>query len=127
MLNNYEALAKDMIIDFLHDNPDFDDWEDLHHEVFNTSYTFVYSSAAVDTLEVFGTWRAIAKVKEYEEFNFGEVYTDFSEPVDIANMLVYIIGEEILYSRLDLYDLTESDKGNEEIIRELIKRCEELA
>ena len=29
--------------------------------------------------------------------NFGEVYTDFSEPEKIVNMYTYIIGEEIVY------------------------------
>ena len=28
--------------------------------------------------------------------NFGEVYTDFSEPERIVNMYTYIIGEEIV-------------------------------
>ena len=35
-------------------------------------------------------------IKEYEEFNFGEVTTDLSEPERVANMFAYIKGEEIL-------------------------------
>ena len=35
-------------------------------------------------------------VKDYEQFNFGEVYTDLSEPEKVVNMYTYIIGEEIV-------------------------------
>ena len=33
---------------------------------------------------------------DFEEFNFGEVYTKLFDPEKVANMLAYILGEEIL-------------------------------
>ena len=39
---------------------------------------------------------AIGRVKDYEMDNFGEVTTDLSNPERVANMLAYILGEEIL-------------------------------
>lgn len=128
-LNNFEDKALDMLIDFLADNPDFEDWDDLHHEVYNADYTFIYYREAVDELEEFGTWEAIEKVKEYEEFNFGEIYTDLSDPVKVANMLIYIVGEEIIY-KLDVYDIVNAlwkDEEPEEINARIIEEARRVA
>jgi len=43
-------------------------------------------------------------IKEYEQSNFGEVFTDFSEPEKVVNMYVYIIGEEIVSDYLNQLD-----------------------
>jgi len=36
------------------------------------------------------------KHSQYETDNFGEVNTDLSDPEKVVNMLVYILGEELL-------------------------------
>ena len=41
-------------------------------------------------------FRCIEEIKEYEEWNFGEVTTDVSNSEKVVNMYVYIIGEYIL-------------------------------
>ena len=41
---------------------------------------------------------SIDKIKEYEQDNFGEVSTDLSSSESVANMLAYILGEEILFN-----------------------------
>ena len=57
---------------------------------------------------------AIKYVIDYEKSVFGEVYTDFSNPAKVANMLWYIVGEEELYSMFE--DCSEWDEWwNEEI------------
>lgn len=70
--------------------------QDLHHEAFNTDYYIIGTYKAKQWLsdKVFDV---IDFIKEYEEMNFGELYTDFSDPEKIVNMYVYIIGEEIVY------------------------------
>jgi ATP-dependent protease Clp ATPase subunit len=67
---------------------------ELHHEIFNTDYYIIGRYQAIKWLsdEVFNV---INFIKEYENNNFGEVNTDFSEPEKIVNMYVYIVGEEI--------------------------------
>jgi len=69
--------------------------DDLHHHAFNTDYYIIGRYQATQWLgeEVF---HIINFIKEYEMDNFGEVYTDFSEPERVVNMFVYIIGEEIV-------------------------------
>ena len=74
---------------------------EVHHEVFNTSYFYVYTSEAIEALEEYGTFKAIGEVQRYEKDNFGEVSTELSNPCDVANMLVYILGEEVVESVQD--------------------------
>lgn len=74
---------------------------DLHHEVFNTDYYIIGTYEAKKALEEYGVFDAIEKVQTYEKDNFGEVYTDLSDPEKVANMLFYIIGEEVLYEIMD--------------------------
>lgn len=69
---------------------------DLHNEVFNTDYYIIGTHEAKKALEEYGIFDAIGKVQEYEKDNFGEVYTDLSDPEKLINMLFYIIGEEVL-------------------------------
>ena len=74
---------------------------DLHNEVFNTDYYIVGTREAKETLEEYGIFEAIGKVYTYEKENFGEVFTDLSDPERVVNMLFYIIGEEVLWEMLD--------------------------
>lgn len=68
---------------------------DLHHYLCNEDYFIVGSFRARQWIgdEAFSI---IDAIKDYEESNFGEVTTDFSEPEKVANMYCYIKGEEIL-------------------------------
>lgn len=68
---------------------------DLHSELFNEDYAFIYSSNAEEACESVGTWSAIRLVAQYEKDNFGNVHTEI-EPCAIANMCVYIYGEFFL-------------------------------
>ena len=72
-----------------------ENFDDLHHEAFNTDYYIIGTQDAIDWLgsEVFNV---IQIIKEYEQSNFGEVTTDFSDPERIVNMYAYIIGETIV-------------------------------
>lgn len=69
---------------------------DLHNEVFNTDYYIIGTYEAKYALYEYDVFEAIEKVQEYEKFNFGEVYTDLSNPEKLVNMLYYIIGEEVI-------------------------------
>ena len=71
------------------------DLNDLHHEIFNTDYYIIGRDLAVTWLDSH-VFKIIEIIKDYESMHFGEIYTDFSEPENIANMYVYIIGEEIV-------------------------------
>lgn len=99
---------------------------DLHHEVFNTDYYIIGTWKAKKALEEYDVWEAIEKVQTYEKENFGEVYTDLSDPVKVVNMLFYIIGEEVLWNMLDEsetlnenWDYRADEETNAKILEEL--------
>jgi len=94
---------------------------DLHNELYNMDYFIIGTYQAKQFLgeEAF---EAIEIIKNYEQDNFGEVTTDLSSPESVANMLAYIVGEEILSESDTLSDkcdslLSEDDIKN--IIEEL--------
>jgi len=70
---------------------------EVNHHVFNTDYFIIgYYEAEKWLIDHYGIFNAIDKIKEYEEDNFGAVSTDLSNSVKVVNMLVYILGDEVL-------------------------------
>ena len=110
-------------IDYLKDNQPGCYGCDLHNEIFNSDYYIIGRYQAEQWLvKHIGIFNAIDEIKEYEEGNFGEVNTDLSEAEKVVNMLVYIIGEEILgesETLRDNWDSRLSDEDIEAIINEL--------
>ena len=100
-----------------------DDIHDLHHEIFNTDYYIIGRYQASQWLgsDVFV---AINEIKEYEQNNFGEVTTDFSDPERVANMLAYIFGEEVLYDVVDEVK-AEIEETIEDAVCELLNLTEQ--
>ena len=85
------------------------DVSDLHHYLLNEDYFIIGTYKAKQWLgsEVFDV---IETIREYEQSNFGQVTTDFSDPEKVANMYAYILGEEIL-SESDIYQQIQFDKN----------------
>ena len=99
---------------------------DLHDEIFNTDYYIIGTYEAKKMLEEYDVWEAIEKVQQYEEDNFDKVYTDLSNPEQIANMLWYIIGEEVLFEVVkksktlnNNWDNLATEKANKQILEEI--------
>jgi hypothetical protein len=90
---------------------------DLHHEIFNTDYYIIGSYKAEQFLQNSGVgiFGAIDIIKDYEESQFGTISTDLSNAERVCNMLVYIIGEEILNESQHLHDEWENYLTNENI------------
>lgn len=94
--NKDELLGhiKDGITIAKEDDPD--NWrEDLHFHLFNEDYYIIGTYQAKQWLgdKVF---HAIETIREYEQDNFGEVNTDFSDPEKVVNMYAYIAGEYLM-------------------------------
>ena len=68
---------------------------ELHHEIFNTDYYIIGTYKAKKWLGDYA-FDVIGFIKEYEQDNFGECYTDLSNVEKVVNMYVYIIGEELV-------------------------------
>jgi len=101
------------------------DVSDLHHYLVNEDYFIIGTYQAKQWLgsHVFDV---IETIREYEQSNFGEVSTDFSDPEKVANMYAYILGEEIL-SESDIYQEIQSDKNilEEDDIKNLVEDLKE--
>lgn len=96
-LNNIDMVedAKAKIIETLENG--YDGYLcDLHDSIFNEEYYFCYTDEAKNELENCEVFDIIGMIVEYEQDNFGEVNTDFSNPCQVGNMLWYIVGEEVL-------------------------------
>ncbi|HEY8390534.1 MAG TPA: hypothetical protein VIL26_06270 [Clostridia bacterium] len=100
---------------------------DLHNEVFNTDYYIIGVNQAKEALREYDVFNAIEKVQTYEKDNFGEVYTDLSDPERLVNMLYYIIGEEVLYEIMDNVNVfwdNWNNQANEEMNALILKAIE---
>ena len=116
--------AKAAIIEALTDGEYRGYYCDLHDHVFNEDYHYCYTSEAEDDLNAIGVFNAIGVIVEYEKDNFGEVNTDFTDPCTVANMLYYIVGEEVLYDLFDeceLWDEVRDDEATEETNEALVQ------
>ena len=106
-----ESLKQDVLsymISQLEDQVGLDnDVSDLHHYLLNEDYFIIGTYKAKQWLgsEVFDV---IETIREYEQSNFGQVTTDFSDPEKVANMIAYILGEEILFDS-DVYQQLQKD------------------
>ncbi len=100
MNNTIKTELKNYLLDCINDgiltNENKEDW---HFHAFNEDYYITYHSRAIEWLKTHNidTFDAINEVRQYEEDNFGEFTTDIN-PERIVNMLVYIYGEEIIYT-----------------------------
>ena len=83
---------------------------DLHNEVFNTDYYIIGTYEAKEALREYDVFDAIDLVQTYEKEQFGEIYTDLSDPEKLINMVYYIIGYEVIG---EMYDIeTFNDNWN---------------
>lgn len=134
MLQNKEEVLNEML-DRVEDyeGSDFDTFE---NEVFNDAGRNMYYNEAKDELEKFvsdedldgyetvdGVFGAIELIKEYENTEFGEVNTDFSNPCDIANMIDFIRGGNVFSDVMEKADLDM----DEDISAENLKLFKETA
>ena len=116
--------AKAAIIEALTDGEYDGYYCDLHNCLFNEDYHYCYTSEAEDDLNAIGVFNAISVIVKYETEEFGVVNTDFTNPCNVANMLYYIVGEEVLYDLFDeceLWDEVRDDKATEETNAALVQ------
>lgn len=93
----YKEIAQ-YIVDNIKDHID-SDTSDLHNALFNTDYYIIGYYQASQWLKQHDicAFECIEFVQEYENNNFGETHTKVNSEA-MVNMLVYVIGEEMLHS-----------------------------
>ena len=94
---------------------------DMHHEVYNRDNTYVYTADAKCDLEQIGTFLAIQTVMQYEQDNFGQTAPaeKYGNPCWVADMVVYILGEALIYH---LFGDDEDFQNDSDITPEIAQR-----
>ena len=86
--------AIDLMKDGIGEN---EDGCDIHHHLFNSDYFIIGTHEAKVWIEKnIGVFEAINLIVDYEKAHFGDVTTDLTSPEAVANMVAYIVGEEVL-------------------------------
>ena len=72
---------------------------DMRHEVYDQSETYVHYEDAERDLAQIDTFFAIRTVMQYAQDNFGQFAPaiQYGDPCWVANMVVYILGEALIY------------------------------
>ncbi len=94
---------------------------DLHNEVFNTDWYIIGTEMAKDALREYDVFEAIELVQTYEKDNFGEVYTDLSNPEKLINMVYYIIGDEVISELGDMDAFWDNWAATDEINAKIVE------
>ena len=103
---------------------------ELHDEVFNP-YT-IGNYKAEDLVKDYDICEVIEKIQAYERKKLDEVLTDpsdpdSSDPKKLANMLFYVIGEEVLDEMtegIELWNKIRFNQADEETNAEILKILE---
>ena len=99
-------------------------YDDLQNETFERCHYIIGTYKAKEALKQYDVFEAIEQVQQYELENYGELYTDLSNPEDLAHALYRVIGSKVLDDLENFYSL--SGIINEEENKELIKEINEL-
>ena len=111
-MNILKQDVKDYLVQQLQDDVGLDnDINNLHHYLINQDYFLIGYYNCRKWLEKESVFEAIEKIKDYEQSNFGEVTTDFSDEEKTANMLAYVLADEILNEN-NTYQLFSRMPGN---------------
>ena len=121
----HEAMKQEAIADIIEalENGFNGYYCDLHNEVFNTDYYIIGTYQAKETLREYDVFDAIELVQTYEKEQFGEIYTDLSDPEKLINMVYYIIGDEVIGEMYEIeafednWNNTADDETNAVIIK----------
>jgi hypothetical protein len=101
---------------------------DLHNEVFNTDYYIIGTYEAKEALKEYDVFEAIELVQTYEKDNFGEIYTELSNPEKLINMVYYIVGDEVICEMNEIEEFSDkwNELADEEINFEIAKAMREM-
>ena len=69
---------------------------DLHNELYGAQQHYIYYADDEDVTAELDVWECIGAVQKYEQDQFGEVYTPLSDACRVENMVVSIMGYELL-------------------------------
>tara|TARA_R100000329_G_scaffold145576_2_gene131256 strand:+ start:340 stop:675 length:336 start_codon:yes stop_codon:yes gene_type:complete len=100
-INTIKTELKEYIKESIQDFTEHDfQHDDLHHYIFNQDYYIIGYYKAEQWLKKhnISIFEGIRFVQDYERENFGsDAVKNYDNAETLVNMIVYIIGEELIY------------------------------
>ena len=113
---------RDYFNDFINDRDDEwieDNIDNIYNYAFNENYYMIGTYRCEQWLGD-QAFKVIAIIKDYEQDNFGQVDTDLSDPEEVVNMFVYIVGEQVVQNWKEFLNFQEENqKKMDKIINSL--------
>ena len=69
---------------------------DIHNELYGAQQYYILYAHAREAADEIGVWECIGVVQKYEQDQFGEVYTPLADACRVSDMVVSIMGYELL-------------------------------
>ena len=113
---------RDYFNDFINDRDD--EWIEeniyyIHHYAFNENDYLIGTYRCEQWLGD-QAFKVIGIIKDYEQDNFGQVDTDLSDPEEVVNAFVYIVGEQVVKNWKEFLNFQEENqKKMDKIINSL--------
>lgn len=106
----HDAMKQEAIADIIERLEDSYDgyYCDLHNEVFNTDWYIIGTYQAKEALKEYDVFEAIELVQTYEKEQFGEIYTELSNPEKLINMIYYIVGDEVIGEMNEIEEFSDN-------------------
>lgn len=106
----HDAMKQEAIADIIERLEDSYDgyYCDLHNEVFNTDWYIIGTYQAKEALKEYDVFEAIELVQTYEKEQFGEIYTELSNPEKLINMVYYIVGDEVIGEMNEIEEFSDN-------------------
>ena len=106
----HDAMKQGAIADIIERLEDSYDgyYCDLHNEVFNTDWYIIGTYQAKEALKEYDVFEAIELVQTYEKEQFGEIYTELSNPEKLINMVYYIVGDEVIGEMNEIEEFSDN-------------------
>ena len=102
----FEEIKETLIETLKGIDGEYIDASELHFKAFNEDYFLIgYFNCEKWLKNNIGVFNAIGIIKDFETEQFGEVSTDLTDSEKVLNMLVYILGQELINEVFD-EDLT---------------------
>lgn len=100
---------------------------DLHNELYNETQHYIYSASAKEATAELDVWECIGVVQKYEQDQFGEVYTPLSDACRVVNMVVSIMGYELLdaiYGETAYFGTKWNDQLSDDALADMLTLAE---
>lgn len=100
---------------------------DLHTLLYGETQHYSYTNSAEEAIAQLDVWACVGAVQTYEQTQFGGVYTPLSDACRVADMVVCIIGYELMqaiYGDTEYYGDRWDDQLSDEDLADMFDLAE---